>query len=247
MGVTGRQQGASRTSPPADGLKQKARDALANGKFKEAIDLFKQILRQDRHPQWRQLLSEAYVGRARAMVAKGMFKDAAAVIENTSAPDGTVADPLLYLHCLIQSGQQPKAAGHALAYIGTAAPLPPDVQGPLEGVAAALWLAHRPQLAMRQAPPERVRWLETATAAESGSPGMGRRPAHRRTGPVNRAHLAPVAVQACPCAANGACRGARGSRPPSADAGRGNSSRLSLLRVPGCSRSVLAGQPATGP
>ena len=165
MGVTGRQQGASRTSPPADGLKQKARDALANGKFKEAIDLFKQILRQDRHPQWRQLLSEAYVGRARAMVAKGMFKDAAAVIENTSAPDGTVADPLLYLHCLIQSGQQPKAAGHALAYIGTAAPLPPDVQGPLEGVAAALWLAHRPQLAMRQAPPERVRWLETATTA----------------------------------------------------------------------------------
>src|SRR5262245_19040942 len=91
-------------------------EALNQKRYKQAIDTYRQLLRQDRSPEWHKGLLEAYVGRAKTLAAKGMFKEATSVLENTAASDGTVREPILYLQCLFRIGQQQKAADHARRY-----------------------------------------------------------------------------------------------------------------------------------
>ena len=98
-----------------DILVAQAAGALCQERFREAIDVYKLLLRQEPRPEWKHALAEAYHGRARDLAAKRMFKEAAMVLENTLAPDGTLRDPLFYLQCLLRDGQQQKAAMHALA------------------------------------------------------------------------------------------------------------------------------------
>jgi len=147
-------------------LEVKAAEALKQQRFKEAVELFKLMIRQDPRPEWRQSLAEAYRGRARALAAKKMFKEAAIVVENTLAPDGTLVDPVFYLHCLIRDGQHQKAATHALQYLGTESKLPAEERAVLENLAAALLVAVplRSDPA-RSARPEQARWLELAGAS----------------------------------------------------------------------------------
>jgi cellulose synthase operon protein C len=147
-------------------LVAQAAEALRQERFREAIDLYKLLLRQEPRSEWKLALAQAYHGRARDLAAKRMFKEAAMVLENTLAPDGTLHDPLFYLHCLLRDGQQQKAATHALAYIGRDAAQPIDSRGALEELTAALLVAVplRSDPA-RPGPAERTRWLELATAS----------------------------------------------------------------------------------
>ncbi len=82
-----------------------ATEALRKERFREAVELLKPVVPQEPRPEWRQLLAEAYRGRARALAAKRMFKEAAVVLENTLAADGTLCDPLFYVQCLIRDGR----------------------------------------------------------------------------------------------------------------------------------------------
>src|SRR5712691_4470568 len=91
-------------------LAVKATEALRLGDFKQAIDLFKRLVKQDARPEWRDALAEAYAGRARSLAAKGMFEEAETALRQADAPDGTVRDPLLYVQCLVKRGQVLKAA-----------------------------------------------------------------------------------------------------------------------------------------
>ena len=84
-------------------------EALRLGRFKEAVEIFKQLARQDPRPEWADRLADAYAGRAHALADKEMFKEAAMVLENTLAADGTLREPVLYLSCLIRQGQPQKA------------------------------------------------------------------------------------------------------------------------------------------
>ena len=145
-------------SQPIGVLAERAAEALRRERFKEATELYKLAIRQESRPEWKQSLAEAYLGRARTMAAKGMFKEAAMVLENTIAPDGTVRDSRLYFSCLIQDGQQPKAAAYLLRCL--------DSEGErtgLEDLAAAL-LVGIPQLpeAPRAGP---SRWRDLAAAS----------------------------------------------------------------------------------
>jgi hypothetical protein len=106
------------SSVPVGVLAERAAEALRQERFKEAAELFKLAIRQDPRPEWKEALSVAYSGRARTMAAKKMFKEAAMVLENTLAADGTVREPQLYLACLIRDGQQPKAAAYLLRSVG---------------------------------------------------------------------------------------------------------------------------------
>ena len=143
----------------------RAAEALQQGRFKEAVELFKQLVRQDPRPEWKQALAEAYCGRARALAAKGMFKEAAMVLENTLTPAGTLRDPQLYATCLIREGQQPKAAAHLLHCVASGA-VPPGQQAALEELTAALLVAV-PLLPVpaRPDPPAAARWRELAAAS----------------------------------------------------------------------------------
>jgi len=148
-------------SAPPDLLADRGGEALRHERFKDAIELFKQAIRQDPRPEWKESLSEAWRGRARDLAAKHMFKEAALVLENTLAHADSVRDPLLYLTCLIRDGQQPKAAAYFLSHPEAAAEHPD-----LEAVAAALLVAvpRLPDPAPR-ATPEQIRWRELAVAA----------------------------------------------------------------------------------
>ena len=102
---------------PLDVLADRGREALRQRRFKEAVEVFKQLARQDPRPEWAHRLADAYVGRAHALADKGMFKEAAMVLENTMSPDGTIREPVLYLTWLVRQGQHQKAAQAALRLV----------------------------------------------------------------------------------------------------------------------------------
>ena len=158
--------GAPGPSTPVGVLAERAAEALRQERFKEATELFKLAIRQDPRPEWKESLADAYSGRARTMAAKKMFKEAAMVLENTIAADGTVRDPRLYVTCLIRDGQQPKAAAYLLRSFGSGGVLPTTERAVLEDLAAALLVAV-PQLpeAPRAAPSQPSRWRELAMAS----------------------------------------------------------------------------------
>ena len=158
--------GAPGPSAPAGVLAERAAVALRQERFKEATELFKLAIRQDPRPDWKESLADAYSGRARAMAAKKMFKEAAMVLDNTITADGTVRDPRLYLTCLIRDGQQPKATAYLLRSFGSSGTLPATERTALEDLAAALLVAV-PQLpdAPSAAPSEPSRWRELAVAS----------------------------------------------------------------------------------
>lgn len=151
-------------SAPPGVLACRGTEALRQERFKEAIELFKQVIRQEPRPEWKEALADAWRGRARDLAAKGMFKEAAMVLENTIAAGGPVRDPSLYVTCLIRDGQQPKAAAYLLSHLGA-----PEAQhDDLEPVAAAL-LVVVPRLPdpTPGTTPEQARWRELAVAARA--------------------------------------------------------------------------------
>jgi tetratricopeptide (TPR) repeat protein len=166
-------------SAPLETIADRAAEALREERFKTAIEQFKLLLRMESRPEWQAALAEAYGGRARELAAKGMFKEAAIVLENTVAADGMVRDPAFYASCLVRDSQQQKAAAHLLAWIGRRGSLPPDQQVALEELTAALLVAvpTLPGLAA-SASAEVSRWHQLAMAARAalaawvdGAPG----------------------------------------------------------------------------
>src|SRR6478735_4956900 len=105
-------RGLPAASAPVGVLAARAAEALEQEKYKEAIELYKLVIRQEPRPEWKDSLADAFCGRARALAAKSMFKEAAMVLENTIAPNGTVRDSRLYISCLLRDRQQPKAASY---------------------------------------------------------------------------------------------------------------------------------------
>ena len=147
-------------------LAAKASEATRLGDFKEAIELLKRLVKQDPQPRWRDMLAEAYAGRARSLAAKGMFDEAETALNKTAAADGTVRDPLLYVQCLAKRGQLGKAFQHALKYIGTDK-VPVANSARMSELTAALWLV-APVRVDAQADPgsELSQWAQSAAAAQ---------------------------------------------------------------------------------
>ncbi len=85
--------------------------ALAAGRYKEAIEQFKDLLKRERRPAWLDGLAAGYAGRADQLAAKGMVKEALA-LWRTRAEACQV--PLLagpYVGWLMQGGQIEQALG----------------------------------------------------------------------------------------------------------------------------------------
>src|SRR5277367_6867016 len=121
---------------PLGTLSARAAEAMQQERFKEAIELYKLIIRQDPRPEWKDALAGAYCGRARGLAAKRMFKEAAMVLENTFGPDGTVRDTRLYVQCLIRDGQQSKAASYLLNGFARERALPTGERAAMEELTA---------------------------------------------------------------------------------------------------------------
>ena len=157
-----------RSAPPPASmatLPARAAEALQQGRFKEAVELFKQLVRQEPRPDWTQGLADAYCGRAGALAGKAMFKEAAMVFENALSHVAALRDPWPYVTSLIRDGQQPKAAAYLLHCVGSRA-LPAGREAAFEELAAAL-LVTAPQLPPPPSPepPEAARWRGLAAAS----------------------------------------------------------------------------------
>ncbi|MDT4289469.1 hypothetical protein RO575_07850 [Methylomonas sp. MO1] len=66
-------------------LPEKARAHYAAGRYKEAGDLFKELLKQSGDAETQRCLADCYLQRAWAMAGKGMFKEACVLWENYAA------------------------------------------------------------------------------------------------------------------------------------------------------------------
>jgi cellulose synthase operon protein C len=94
--------------------------ALAAARYKDAIELFKDLLKRERQPAWLDGLAAAYAGRAEQLAAKDMVKEALA-LWRTRAESCQV--PLLdgpYVGWLMKTGQ----IEHALRLLPTVDKLP---------------------------------------------------------------------------------------------------------------------------
>ena len=148
-----------------EALEAQAAQALRLSRFKEAIELHKQLLKMEGRQEWRDALAAAYVGRAKALSAKGLFKEAEIVLGNAVALDGAVKEPLFLLSCLVRQGQIHKALALALKYIGNDE-VEPSQARLLSELTAALFLARPVPLAAAEGdPPARVEWFAAANAA----------------------------------------------------------------------------------
>jgi tetratricopeptide (TPR) repeat protein len=150
---------------PVEVLADRGREALRVGRFKEAMEVFKQLARQDGRPEWTERLADAYAGRAHALAEKGMFKEAAMVLENTRTTAGMVREPVLYLTSLVHQGQYQKAHQAALHHIDR---VPAAETNRVAGMAAVLSLVV-PMLAEAQGakPPGGTPWLGQCCAARA--------------------------------------------------------------------------------
>jgi len=134
------------TAPAPDAAQAAA--VLGAGKFREAADLYKELLKREPRPEWKQGLADAYAGRAGQMAAKGMFQEAIALWRTRAQACGL---PLLdgpYVEWLAQTGTLNTALPALLA---AAHEGPPDQQAARQARLAASLLAAPPE-ALAQVP-----------------------------------------------------------------------------------------------
>jgi len=97
-----RKSQAGRQSTAA--LAAQAESHLHAGRFREAMDGYKKLLKHEQRPQWREALADAYLGRAEQVAAKGMYKEAAALWENMASLCGA-RQVERYIDWLLQGGR----------------------------------------------------------------------------------------------------------------------------------------------
>ena len=135
---------------------------LSDQNYKDAIDVYKLLLKREPQPEagWRDSLAKVYLERARQLAQKAMHREAAVLWENIPTLCGQTPQPDLYLDWLLRSGQYAKAMR---AYASHAAALPAG--GELETLLAALALAGQKEVLQAIPPDAPLRTHLTAAQA----------------------------------------------------------------------------------
>ncbi len=94
---------------PTPALVEQAEAHLQARRFRDALEVYKQLLKRESHEPWREALAEAYIGRAEQLAAKGMYKEAAALWENMASSCGE-RQLERYLEWLIKAGRIERGA-----------------------------------------------------------------------------------------------------------------------------------------
>ncbi len=63
----------------------RAEAALTAGRFREAIELYKDLLKRERRAEWVAALADSYAGRAEELANKGMLPEALVVWRNRAS------------------------------------------------------------------------------------------------------------------------------------------------------------------
>ena len=88
---------------------RQVRDLIDKGRFREAVDACKLLLKTERRPEWVELLAEAYRGRARSLADKGMYKEAVTIWRNCSELCGKALDDVSFFDLLCKAGMVEQA------------------------------------------------------------------------------------------------------------------------------------------
>jgi tetratricopeptide (TPR) repeat protein len=124
---------------PTPELAAKGKALLSGGTYKESIEIYKQLLKREQREEWRNDLATAYLGRAKELAGKAMYKEAAMVWENIVNLGGQILQPELYIDWLLRGNQYPKAI-HACTQFEAMLKASGASEG-LETLSAALVLA----------------------------------------------------------------------------------------------------------
>ena len=138
--------------------------------YKDAIDVYKLLLKREPQPEagWRDSLATAYLERARQLAQKAMYREAAILWENIPSLCGQAPQPDQYVDWLLRSGQYAKAMR---AYTSHAAALPDA--GEMETLLAALALAGQKDVLQAIPPNTPLRPHLTAAQAALRAYGQG--------------------------------------------------------------------------
>ncbi|OQW94962.1 MAG: hypothetical protein BWK79_04080 [Beggiatoa sp. IS2] len=90
-------------------LQKQAEHFLEAQRYKEAIEAYKKLLKQESRQIWQEKLAVAYLGRANALAAKGMYKEAIVFWENRDKLCEDKAQLSDYIEWLVLAGRQLKA------------------------------------------------------------------------------------------------------------------------------------------
>ncbi len=90
-------------------LQVNAAKLLAMGRYKEAIESYKRLLKKEQRDEWQTALAKAYLRRAQSLANKGMYKEAAVLWENRAnlCTDKQSLDQ--YIYWLIRAGRYIRA------------------------------------------------------------------------------------------------------------------------------------------
>ena len=90
-------------------LPDQAEAALGASRYREAIEHYKELLKQERRPAWLEGLAAAYAGRAKQLAQKGMVKEALALWRTRADMCGTPLIEGPYLGWLLEAGESEQA------------------------------------------------------------------------------------------------------------------------------------------
>lgn len=144
-------------------LPDQADAALGASRYREAIEHYKELLKQERRPAWLEGLATAYAGRAEQLAQKGMLKEALALWRTRADICGTPLLEAPYVAWLLEAGEGEQALR---LLSGAAQKLSPEAQAQLETrVAAAVLVAPDSALTGFAADSPLLRHRATAQAA----------------------------------------------------------------------------------
>ena len=83
----------------------RAREVLEAGRYREAIELYKSLLKQERRSEWLDGLAASYSGRADELASKGMLPEALVVWRNRSSLCGKPLTDGPYVAWLLRAGE----------------------------------------------------------------------------------------------------------------------------------------------
>jgi cellulose synthase operon protein C len=92
-----------------DTLASLAESELAKHRYKEATELFKELLKRERRENWVEGLAASYSGRAHSLADKSMFKEALVLWRNRQQICGKPLIESPYLTWLLRAGEQNEA------------------------------------------------------------------------------------------------------------------------------------------
>lgn len=117
-------------------LQVNAAKLLATGRYKDAIETYKRLLKKEQRDEWKTALAKAYLRRAQTLANKGMYKEAAVLWENRANLCSDKKDIDQYIYWLIRASRYVRAAR-----LFTESHLPDNATRQLQAQFGALLLA----------------------------------------------------------------------------------------------------------